>query len=533
MPKPILEEYTVKKVGDDWGVFVYEDLKEDGNFREKLIIQADNRKDLDKALDDYLDSLDEKVQEPSLENRPGKKKTLSDLKRDISSGGGSRSVIERVTPDMIDKFSAEEIELLLYNWNIFARPEQLPPKGKWKAWLLMAGRGFGKTKTGAEYINSQAMRSRKSNPLRMSLIARTAKDARDTMVLGESGVVTCSPPWNPAVYYPSKSRVEWLSTGAIALMYSAEKPDSLRGPESTILWGDELAAWKFATLTYTQAVLGNRLQYFANDGKYIYPHRIWTTTPRPGEIIRKVIEDPKTVVTKGSTLDNIRNLDKDWADNVLDIYSDTTVGRQEIYGELLSEIPGALWKLSDIEKGRVSKINVPIEELVVSVDPPVRDYETSECGIIVSARGSDNHFYVIEDYSVRGSPAKWGQMVIQAYKDHAADSIVVETNQGGDMAIKVIMDSAREFLDEIPRVHDVSASQRKTTRAERPSMLYEQGRAHHVGVLPRLEDQLTTYVGKGKSPDILDALVWGCIHLMFKNKKLTSERKIIQLRTKW
>lgn len=390
----------------------------------------------------------------------------------------------------------DETEALQNSWLFTARPEQLQPDGDWKTWLIMSGRGWGKTRTGAEWIHMMAM----TNPgIRVALVARTAADARDVMAEGESGILACSGADRPE-YEPSKRRVTWAN-GSMATTYSADKPDQLRGPQHHIAWADELAAWPRWD-TWDQLQFGLRL------GEA--PRCVVTTTPRPLARLRKIAEHDQTYLTRGATMDNRLNLSRDFIRAIHDRYKHSTLGRQELEGELLSQLPGALFMRTDIEKHRVQKAPT-LRRVVVAVDPAVTSSdEADESGIVVAGIGDAGHMFILDDISMRGTPDAVCRRALEAYEFHKADCIVFESNQGGET-----WKSITAQLDRTAAVKLVHASRGKHARAEPIASRTEQGRVHFVGIWPELEDQLTNYVPglSKKSPDRLDAFVWACTEL--------------------
>ena len=364
-------------------------------------------------------------------------------------------------------------------------------------WLVLAGRGWGKTKTGAEWI-----RSRVRNPrARIALVGPTASDVRDVMIEGESGIMASSPPWDRPIYEPSKRRLTWKN-GAVATAFSGEEPDRLRGPQHTDAWADELAAWKYPD-TWDQLMFGLRL---GQD-----PRVLVTTTPRPIPIVKQLLGDPTTRITRGSTFDNRANLADAFIDKIRKKYEGTRLGRQELFAEVLDDTPGALWTLSRIEALRVRKPPA-LKRIVIAIDPAVTsEEESAETGIVAVGLGEDDEGYVLADGSGKFSPDGWARAGVDAYRDWEADRIVAEVNNGGDLVETVV----RTVDANVPYTA-VRASRGKRTRAEPIAALYEQGRVHHVGVHKDLEDQMTTWDASSgaKSPDRMDALVWGLTELM-------------------
>lgn len=403
--------------------------------------------------------------------------------------------------DFLSKLTDEEARALEYDWEGFwARPKQLEPEGDWRTWLILAGRGSGKTRTGAQWTIKEVHGGKR----RGALIAETAADARDVMVEGESGILACSPPWFRPKYEPSKRRLTWPN-GAIATTYSAEEPDQLRGPQHDFAWGDELAKWRYAD-AWDQLNLGLRL---GND-----PRVLITTTPRPTPIIRELMKDPLCRVTRGSTYENRGNVAPKWLNDILRKYQGTRLGRQELEAEILDDAPGALWKREQIDADRV--IEIPeLLRVVVAVDPSVSASAGSAAtGIVVAGIGTDHHGYVLEDASLlQPTPEAWGQAAIAAYHARKADRIIGEVNNGGDL----VEANIRAIAKDTPvAFKQVRASRGKQVRAEPVAALYEQHRVHHVGTLALLEDELVQWepLTASWSPNRLDALVWAITELM-------------------
>jgi phage terminase large subunit-like protein len=399
------------------------------------------------------------------------------------------------------RLSEAEANALEYNWRFWGRPKQLAPPGQWHFWLILAGRGFGKTRTGAEWVQAQVESGACG---RIALVAETAADARDVMVKGESGILAIAPPWCRPHYEPSNRRLTWPN-GAIASTYSADEPDQLRGPQHDGAWGDELAKWRYAD-AWDQLCFGLRLG--SN------PRAIITTTPRPTKIIKDLIADPLCFVTRGSTYENRGNVAAKWLSHILAKYQGTRLGRQELDAEVLDDAPGALWKRERIESLRVTR-HPPLVRIVVAVDPSVsQTSEAAETGIVVMGLGEDGHGYVLEDASlIKPSPKEWGAAAVTAYNTREADVIVGEVNNGGDL-----VESNVESIEKNVPFRQVRASRGKQIRAEPIATLYEKepGRIHHVGVFPTLEDQLCQWEPGVStwSPNRLDALVWAATELM-------------------
>lgn len=395
----------------------------------------------------------------------------------------------------------DDARAVAYAWECWARPEQLAPPGDWTTWLINAGRGFGKTRAGAEWIRSKAASDKRA---RLGIVARTAADARDTMIEGESGILAISPPWFFPHYEPSKRRLTWPN-GARATVYSADEPNLLRGPQHHYVWADEIAAWKYPD-AWDQIQFGLRL------GEN--PQAVATTTPRPVRVVRELLADADCVVSHGSTYDNAANLPEKFLKALEKKYKGTTLGRQELYAELLEEMPGALWSRSMIDRYRVDKDPEKLDRLTINIDPAVSSGEGSaEHGITVTGSLGD-HGYLLDDLSLRGKPDAWAKKVIWAFKNWNADRIIAESNQGGEMVRHTI----HTYDPNVP-VTLVHASRGKETRAEPVAAMYEQGRIHHVGTFTDLEDQLCNWIpGEGMdSPDRLDSLVWGFTWLLVRS----------------
>lgn len=415
---------------------------------------------------------------------------------------------------VIASLTDEEALALHYDWTgLWARDNQLHPPGDWRVWLLLAGRGFGKTRTGAEWVREQ-IESGKAR--RIALVARSAADARDVMVEGESGILAVCPPWFKPKYEPSKRRLTWPN-GAIATTYSADEPNLLRGPQHDAAWADERAAWRYDD-AWDQLMFGLRL---GSD-----PRCVVTTTPRPTKAIKELIADPKTYVTRGSTYDNRANLAEAFLETIIKRYEGTRLGRQELNAEILEDVEGALWTMAGIDATRVQQEPDDLLRVVVGVDPAVTSGEASnETGIVVCAmhgRGKDAEFFVLEDYSLKASPDGWARRAVQAFEAWDADLVVGEVNNGGDLVEHVI----RTVAPRIP-FKAVRASRGKQKRAEPVAALWEQGRAHVVGNLPELETQMTTWVpglDEDESPDRMDAMVWAMTELMGGSSTPTTMR---------
>lgn len=395
---------------------------------------------------------------------------------------------------------------LASSWRVKARPSQLPPPGNWEGWLILAGRGFGKTRTGAEWIRELAESAAAS---RIGLVGPTAYLARSVMVEGESGILGVSSPSCRPIYEPSKRQLTWPN-GVIASIASSEEPDQLRGPQFSHAWGDEVAAWPNAQETWDQ------LQFCLRLGPR--PQWLATTTPRPIRLIRELLgrEGRGVVVVRGTTLENEANLPASALASLRARYENTRLGRQELNAELLMDFQGALWTRDMLERANGSWKLPDMKRVVVAVDPSgTRGQEDGgdDVGIVVAGRGVDDLGYVLADRTCKLSPDGWGKVAVAANRDFKADRIVAERNFGGAMVEHVI-----RTVDRNISYSEVSASRGKIQRAEPIAALYEQNKIRHVGMFTELEDQLAAmtgagYVGDG-SPDRADALVWALSELM-------------------
>ena len=393
---------------------------------------------------------------------------------------------------------------LKYAWELYARESQMPPPGDWDTWLILAGRGFGKTRTGAEWVRAQVENNQAG---RIALVARTIPEAQSVMIEGESGIINVSPPWNQPIYEPSKRKLTWPN-GAFALAFSSHEPDQLRGPQFDAAWCDELASWEYPNESWDNLAFALRLGH--------RPRSVVTTTPKPIEIVRSLPNRPGVHVTRGSTYDNQDNLPPTLFTQLIDQYDGTSIGRQEIYAELIDEDENALWKREWIEKARLSGYP-PIARIVVSVDPAMSSKPTSsETGIVVV--GADmhrEHAYVLADESARLTPQGWALRTVHLFDKFGATRIIAEDNAGGDLVRSTLKAAVPRTLP----YKGIKARSGKRIRAEPVAALYEQGRVHHVGRFPKLEDQMCTWTpdrGPSYSPDRADALVHAITELMLE-----------------
>ena len=408
-------------------------------------------------------------------------------------------------------------ERLLSDWLIWARGDQLPVLDRpgtrpWRTWLLLGGRGAGKTRSGAEWVRAQALgiAPLAARPaMRIAIVGESLSDARTVMVEGVSGLIAVHASYDRPVFEPSRRQLTWPN-GAIAQLFSAEEPDGLRGPQFEAAWCDEICKWRHADETWDMLQFGLRLG--------AEPRAVVTTTPRPIPLLKRLLADPDTLVSRSRTEDNASNLSGAFLQAVRERYRDSLLGRQELDGELIEERADALWRRASIDAHRVRSAP-ELERIVVAVDPPVSSGgNADECGIIVAGRDAEGRGYIIADRSVQGrQPLGWAQAAVAAYREHAADCLVAEVNQGGDLVESII----RQVDAGVP-VKKVRATRGKWLRAEPVAALYAQGLVSHVGALPLLEDQMSTFGPDGRShghsPDRLDALVWAVTELMLSRR---------------
>ena len=421
--------------------------------------------------------------------------------------------------EALDQVEKNEFD---YHWDLLARPSQLPPKCQWRIWLILAGRGFGKTRSGAEWVRSVAENSPNA---RIALVASSLSEARRIMVEGESGIIACSSPRSRPVFEASLRRLRFPN-GALAHLFSAGEPESLRGPEHSHAWCDEIGKWPLSAERATRC--WDNLQMGLRVGQN--PQAVVTTTPRTVPLVERLIEAENhgsVIVTRGSTHENIGNLPIRFFEAIEAEYAGTQIGRQEIEGEFLQDIEGALWSRSTFEAVRDPGPEVTLDRIVVAVDPPISK-SGDECGIIVAGLGADGLGRVLADCSLPNArPGDWAAAVNTAVLEWGADRVVAEANQGGDMVENVLRAANRELP--IKLVH---ASRGKIARAEPIAALYQARRVLHRTIFPQLEDQLCglmtggQYAGPGRSPDRADALVWALSELMLGHTSYPSVRSI-------
>ena len=400
------------------------------------------------------------------------------------------------------------------SWRFWRRNDQFEPQGDWRTWLVMAGRGYGKTRMGAEWVSALAAQYPGA---RFALVGATLNEARQVMVEGESGLLALPfaerPEWEPSL-----RRLTWRNR-ATATLFSAAEPESLRGPQHDFAWADEIAKWPNGIKAWDNLMLGLRLGQ--------HPRIMATTTPRPVPLLRRLVLEKGVAITRGRTADNDMHLPPEYLESVRAAYEGTRWGRQELDGELIEDAAGALWSRDLIERQRVSYAP-DLKRIVIGVDPPVSE-NGDACGIVAVGIGEDKKAYVLGDHSIAGaSPERWARAVAAAVDLWQADRVVAEDNQGGNMVETVLR--AADLAMPIKRVH---ASQRKSVRAEPIAALYEALRVFHTTAFPEMEDQMCGlvsgggYEGPGRSPDRADALVWALTELMLGKAERTPRVRLL------
>ncbi|WP_106639905.1 DNA-packaging protein [Allosphingosinicella vermicomposti] len=421
------------------------------------------------------------------------------------------AVIGRVPP--------QEVPLYDRDFLSWAHPGQEPPEGDWRVWMMLAGRGFGKTRAGAEWVTSLA--TRLGAPVRIALVGATIADVRQVMIEGESGLLAVAPKNRPPSWEPSIGQLRWQG-GSIASVYSGENPEKLRGPEHHFAWCDELAKWAYPDATWDNLQMTLRLGEM--------PRALITTTPRPIGLIRKLDGAPGVKTTRGRTVDNA-NLPGAFIAAMTETYGGTRLGRQELDGELIEDAEGSLWPRALIERCRAPGAFAVDEgnfvRVVIGVDPPA-SAGGDACGIVAVGLAKDGQGYVLGDHSVRGlSPDGWARAVAEAAELHGADRVIAEANNGGQM-VESVLRAVKAGLP-ITLVH---ASRGKVARAEPVAALFEKKRAWFAGAFPELEDELAGltagggYEGPGRSPDRADAMVWAMTELMLG-------KGVVEPRVRW
>lgn len=413
--------------------------------------------------------------------------------------------------------SDDEIAFLEKDWPLWARADQLAPETAeqgdqaWRVWLILGGRGAGKTRTGAEWIRSKVAGDGAAGPIRarrIALIGETLIDARRVMVEGISGLLAVHRDDERPEFHAAGNLLRWPN-GAVAHLFSADDPDSLRGPQFDAAWCDEVTKWRDPDAAWDMLQFALRL----GDG----PQVVATTTPRPLPILQTIMNDRETVVTRVPTARNAANLSPQFVAHIERRYSGTALWRQEVMGEIVEDQSGTLWRRCWIDDQRT--LRAPeLLTVVVAVDPPVTATKSSDsCGIVVAGLGEDRRAYVLADRTIQGRPPQvWARTVIAAYQDFAADRIVAEVNQGGDLIATVL-----KSIEAHAPIRMVRATRGKWLRAEPVASLYAEGRVAHVGRFDELEDQMSLFRADGKrgqtSPDRVDALVWALTDLMLSN----------------
>jgi phage terminase large subunit-like protein len=420
---------------------------------------------------------------------------------------------ERV--QLLKEMKLGEMDFLNEHWEIFAHHHQFPPDlapngDPWHTWLMIGGRGAGKTRAGAEWVRAQALGLppfATEKAARIALVGETEHDVREVMIEGVSGLLAVHGWHERPTWLPSRKRLEWKD-GQVAQAFSAEDPQSLRGPQFSCAWSDEMAKWRYAEAAFDMLQFGLRLGS--------QPRQLITTTPRPTALLKRLIEDPTSVVTRATTRDNANNLAPTFLRTVMGRYAGTQLGRQELEGEIIEDRPDALWSRALLESLRVSEAP-PLQRIVVAVDPPASSGgRAAACGIVAAGITDDGICYVLADDSVSGlTPNGWAMKAIALWHRLRADALVAEVNQGGEMVRTVI-----NGIDSSVPVTSVHATRGKWVRAEPVAALYEQGRVKHAGIFAALEDEMCDFgvsgLSGGRSPDRLDALVWAIGALVFQ-----------------
>ncbi|MFN3867625.1 MAG: DNA-packaging protein [Hyphomicrobiaceae bacterium] len=413
---------------------------------------------------------------------------------------------------LLASLSDNDLSFVLGDWQVWARDDQLPPETKdaapWRVWLILGGRGAGKTRAGAEWVKAKALGAAPiadAPARRIALVGETIGDVRRVMIEGQSGLLAIHGDDGRPRYEVSKGEIVWPN-GTIAQAFSAECPDALRGPQFAAAWCDELCKWRNAEETW------DMLQFALRLGEV--PQVAITTTPRPIPLLKAIMADAQTVTSRASTIANAANLAPTFIAEMSRRYAGTLLGRQELEGEVIADMRGGLWRRDWIDDARVGQ-PPPLRTVVVAVDPPVTATAASDaCGIVVAGRGDDGRAYVVDDRTIQGrEPTVWARAVRAAYHDHHADRVVAEINQGGDLVVGVL-----KQIDAAMPVRTVRATRGKWVRAEPVAALYAEGRVVHAGRFDALEEQLVAFGSDGKaggrSPDRLDALVWALTDLM-------------------
>ncbi|WP_290988944.1 terminase family protein [Hyphomicrobium sp.] len=463
------------------------------------------------------------------------RKTYAEKLRNVLSA----SIASGQLSEVLNELSTDELEFISHDWELWARDEQLAPSligasratssgasgrldegeseapiKSWRVWLLLGGRGSGKTRAGAEWVRSIAGNDKQA---RIALVGKTLGDVRNVMIEGQSGLLAIHPAHERPEFEPSKRRLTWPN-GAVAELFSADEAEALRGPQFTAAWCDELAKWRGAERAW------DMLQFALRLGEA--PRVCVTTTPRATKLLKQIIADEATVTVNIATADNATNLAPTFLAEMTRRYAGSAIGRQELLGEIVEDASDGLWRRHWIEEARVE--NAPeMQRVVVALDPPVTATASSDaCGIVVAGLGVDKRAYILADRTIQGrTPELWARAALGAYDDFEADRMVAEVNQGGDLVISVL----QQFRENFPVVK-VRATRGKWVRAEPVAALYAEGRVAHVGRFDALEDQMCAFGSdgtvKGRSPDRADALVWALTDLLLSDRTKPSVRML-------
>ncbi len=438
------------------------------------------------------------------------------LRNALSACNGKKKTADALLAHLDD----EDIAHISHDWQVWARNDQLPPAGDWANWLVLGGRGAGKTRTGAEWIRGIALGLPGFAPepvRRIALVGETLEDVRAVMIEGESGLLAVHPKEERPHFESSKRQLLWPN-GAVAHMFSGNRPDSLRGPQFEAAWCDELCKWRYPQETYDMLQFGLRL------GKQ--PRQIITTTPRPIALLKQLMADSGTVTDRASTRANRQFLASGFMQRMEGQYAGTRLGRQELEAEILEDRPDALWQRDRLDEMRLKQAP-ELVRIIVAVDPPITSHDRSDaCGIIVAGLDEAGQGFVLADESLtQASPLTWARAAVRAFHLFEADRLIAETNQGGEMVESLIRQVDRNVA-----FRAVRARRGKYIRAEPVAALYEQKRVHHIGALPLLEDELCDFgpggLTSGKSPDRLDALVWALTELMLNKSSAPRVRSL-------
>ena len=432
---------------------------------------------------------------------------------------------------IIASLTERDIEFMLSDWLSWARPDQRPPalsqKGiAWTVWLVLGGRGAGKTRTGAEWVRGMALGLKpfSNYPVgRIALIGETQADVRDVMIEGVSGLLAVHRRDERPLWQASRRRIEWPN-GAIAQTFSAEDPDGLRGPQFGAAWLDELAKWRRAEETFDMLQFGLRLGQM--------PRQTITTTPRPVPLLKRLMEDPATALSRASTRSNAYHLAPSFLDAIVKRYAGTRLGRQELDGQWIDERADGLWSRAIIENCRETAGDVPpLQRMVLAIDPPVSSGRHADCcGMVVAGLDSNKIVHVLEDATMaQVRPHVWAARAAALYRHYEADALVIEVNQGGEMVETVLREA-----DPGLAIVSVRAMRGKMLRAEPVALLYEQKRVRHAGSFTELEDEMCDFgpntdgwgLSSGRSPDRLDALVWAVTALALGPKSMPRVRRL-------